>query len=589
MNILLTSLNSKYIHTNLALRYLYETAKDFQDKIQIKEFTINHEEDYIFSEIVREQYDIICLSCYIWNITQILYLTSNIRKVNKDVIIILGGQEVSFDSEHIIEENPQIDYIIRGEGEKTFIELMHFLTEGEGKIEAIKGITYQRDNKIISNEERELIQDLDEVSFPYGHYFPYENRIIYYETSRGCPYHCSYCMSSVIRGVRYFSLERVKKDLSFFLKNHVPQVKFVDRTFNANQKRCMAIMQYICENDNGKTNFHFEMNGDQIDEAMLSFLKTVRKGLFQFEIGVQTTNPKTIEAINRKTDFDKIKYNVKKLNQYGNIHLHLDLIAGLPYEDYNRFLKSFNDVYDTQPHNLQLGFLKLLKGAKIREEADQHGYIFRAQEPYEILSNQYLSHHDLIRLKRIEEMLDKFYNRPGFQTTLKYMITNYYEQPSDFYEDLAEYWHANGYQHEAHNKKALYELLKAFCIKKNASEELLDELLLYDKMLISQQGQMPHGSADFTKSIHNILHHQEFRTNFIPSYEHLKVKEIKKKISFQIFQYNVYQYAVNGDNLNRLKNLCIFDYKFKDIKEQAKVYCLNWELAEKYAYAQKQF
>lgn len=583
MNILLTSLNAKYIHTNLALRYLYETALEHQENIEIKEFTINHEDDYIFSEIIKGQYDIICLSCYVWNISQILYLTSNIKKVNKETIIILGGQEVSYDSERIIEENPQIDFIIRGEGEKTLAELLDHLIKRNSNIDEIKGITYKTENGITLNGDRELIQELDQIPFPYTHYFPCENKIIYYETSRGCPCSCSYCMSSVIKGVRYFSLERVKKDLDFFIKNQVKQVKFIDRTFNTNEKRCMEIMQHICDNDNGKTNFHFEIKGDLLSEAMLTFLQTVREGLFQFEIGVQSTNLETIQAINRKTDFEKIKYNVSKLKENDNIHLHLDLIAGLPYEDYNRFLKSFNEVYHTKPHNLQLGFLKLLKGAKIREEANKHHYVFRNKEPYEILSNQYLSHNDLIQLKRIEDILDKFYNRSGFQTTLRYMIENYFEQPSDFYQELAEYWYANGYQHEAHNKKALYEILRIFCINKNASEEILNELLLYDKMLISQQGQTEHGSADIAKAIHDILHHDEFRKNFMPDYEHLKVKEIKKKLSFHVFQYNVYDYASNGNKLDRFKNLCFFDYKAKDIKEQGKVYCLNWELVKKYS------
>lgn len=581
MNILLTSLNSKYIHTNLALKYLYETAKKIQDKITIKEFTINHQDDYIFSEIVTGQYDVICFSCYIWNITRILYLTSNIKKINKDIVIVLGGQEVSFDSEQVLEENPQIDYIIRGEGEKTFVELMDFLNNKEDKVEHIKGITYRRKHEIVANEGRELIQDLDEIPFPYQNFFPCENKIIYYETSRGCPYQCSYCMSSVIKGVRYFSVDRVKKDLDFFIKNNVQQVKFVDRTFNANSKRCMEIMAYIHQNDNKKTNFHFEMNGDRMDEEMLDFLKTIRKGLFQFEIGVQTTNPKTIEAINRKTNFERLKNNVKKLRRYGNIHLHLDLIAGLPYENYNRFLKSFNDVYNIKPHNLQLGFLKLLKGAKIRDEADKHQYVFRAQEPYEVLSNQYLSHNDLIQLKRLEDILDKYYNRPGFQTTLRYMIANYFDEPSDFYEELAEYWHSKGYHHEAHNKKTLYDILKLFCIKIGASEPLLDELLLYDKMLISQ-GQSLEATADLIKAIHNILHHQEFRNNHMPFYEQKKVKEIKKKLSFQIFEYNVYDYVLDGDNLDRIKNLCFFDYNVKDISDQASVYCIDWKLAEKY-------
>ena len=457
MKILLTTLNSKYVHSNLALKYLYASAENSRRSIDIQEFTINNEEDYVLIELIRKDYDLICFSCYIWNVEKTLYLAENLKKARPELKILFGGPEVSYDVVQFMSRYRFIDFIISGEGEACFSELAEGLTAGNPEFEKIRGLTYRVNGKIYVNPQGPPLS-FESVPFPYHSLVCEDDKIMYYESSRGCPYQCSYCLSALERKVRALSFERVKSDLSYFIYKRVNQVKFIDRTFNWDKKRCLEILKYLIVSDNGVTNFHFELCGDLIDEDLLRLLSSARPGLFQFEIGVQSTNEKTLAACNRRCDFPKLLSNVRRLKEYGNIHLHLDLIAGLPYEDYSSFRKSFNDVYVLKADQLQLGFLKLIKGAPLREHADEHGYIYKAKAPYEVISNNYITAYDLIRLKKMENLLDLYYNRGGFRRTLDYSIENLAETPFDFYEELADYYYLKGYQHRSHKKEDMYRI-----------------------------------------------------------------------------------------------------------------------------------
>ncbi len=483
MKILLTTLNSKYIHSNLALRYLYASAETSRHAIDIQEFTINNEEDYIFTELLRRNYDVICFSCYIWNVEKILYLAENLKKARPETRVLLGGPEVSYDVVPFMSRHKFIDFIIAGEGEATFSELAEELLSDMPEFERIRGLTYRQEGKIFVNPPAPPIS-FELIPFPYLNLVCESDKIMYYESSRGCPFQCEYCLSSLERKVRTLSMERVKSDLSYFIYKNVKQVKFIDRTFNWDKKRCYEIMNYLILSDNGITNFHFELCGDLIDENLLQLLSVVRSGLFQFEIGIQSTNDKTLRACNRNSNFQKLSENVKQLRAFDNIHLHLDLIAGLPYEDYLSFRKSFNDVYALKGHALQLGFLKLLKGAPIREQVEEHGYIYRSKAPYEVIANKYIPASDLIRLKKIENLLDLYYNRRGFRQTLDFAIENLAETPFDFYEELADYYYLKGFQHRSHKKEDVYRIFLLYAGWKERFfpniQDKIKELLLLD-------------------------------------------------------------------------------------------------------------
>lgn len=482
MRILLTTLNSKYVHSNLALKYLYTCAENSRNNIDILEFTINNEEDYVYTEILRKGYDVVCFSCYIWNIDKTLYLAENLKKARPDIKILMGGPEVSYDAIPFMSRHKFIDFIISGEGEAPFSELADTLLSGSREFEKIPGLTYRLEGKIYVNPPAPPLK-FETVPFPYISLVCEEDKIMYYESSRGCPFQCSYCLSSIDHRVRALPLDRVRSDLGYFIYKRVKQVKFIDRTFNWDKKRCYEIMKYLIASDNGETNFHFEICGDLIDEELLQLLGTARPGLFQFEIGVQSTNERALRACGRKSDFEKLAENVKRLVEMGNIHIHLDLIAGLPYEDYDSFRKSFNDVYALKPHHLQLGFLKLIKGTAIREQAEDHGYVYREQAPYEIISSRYMSAMALVRLKKIENVLELYYNRGGFRRTLEFSV-ELAETPFDFYEELADYYYLKGFQHKSNKKEDLYRIFLLYAGWKERFipdiKEKIKELLMLD-------------------------------------------------------------------------------------------------------------
>ena len=461
MKILLAACNAKYIHSNLAVFNLKAYAREYDSQILLREYTINQQKDDILKDIYRNHPDVVCVSCYIWNITFVKELMQDLRKILPDVPFWAGGPEVSYDAEEFLQKNPAFYGVMLGEGEETFLELVRHYEEGDVSLENIAGIVYREEEGSFHNNGWRPIMDLSRVPFAYENLEDFRNRIIYYESSRGCPFSCSSCLSSVDKKLRFRDLSLVKKELQFFLDHQVPQVKFVDRTFNCKHDHAMAIWQYIKDHDNGVTNFHFEISADLLREEELQLMKTMRPGLIQLEIGVQSTNPQTIRAIHRTMDFEKLTGIVNQIHSFQNIHQHLDLIAGLPYEDYDSFHRSFNDVYALHPQQLQLGFLKVLKGSHMKEMTQAYGIVHKEQEPYEVLGTKWLPYEDILRLKMVESMVEVYYNSGQFQNTLNYVET-LFTDPFTLYEKLGAFYEKKGYTEISHSRLRRYEIFLEF-------------------------------------------------------------------------------------------------------------------------------
>ena len=458
MKILLAACNAKYIHSNLAVYDLQAYASEYTDHIILKEYTINQQKDDIMRDIYLEHPDVVCVSCYIWNISFVKELMADLAKILPDVDFWAGGPEVSYDAEKFLSENPEFTGVMVGEGEETFQELSgYYVKKNPEKLENITGICYRDGEKIIHNGWHQIM-DLSSIPFIYKDLSEFKNRIIYYESSRGCPFSCSYCLSSVDKKLRFRDIEMVKKELQFFIDHKVPQVKFVDRTFNCKHDHAMAIWKYINDHDNGVTNFHFEISADLLREEELQEMSTMRPGLIQLEIGVQSTNPDTIKAIHRTMDFEKLKGIVDRIHSFGNIHQHLDLIAGLPYEDYDSFRNSFNDVYALKPQQLQLGFLKVLKGSHMMEMCREYGIVYKNLEPYEVLSTKWLDYDHVLKLKNVENMVEVYYNSGQFQKTLEY-AESFFPDAFSIYEGLGIFYMEKGYGDVSHTRMRRYEIL----------------------------------------------------------------------------------------------------------------------------------
>lgn len=458
MKILLAACNAKYIHSNLAVYDLQAYASEYTDHIILKEYTINQQKDDIMRDIYLEHPDVVCVSCYIWNISFVKELMADLAKILPDADFWAGGPEVSYDAEKFLSENPEFTGVMVGEGEETFQELSgYYVKKNPEKLENIIGICYRDGEKIIHNGWRQIM-DLSSIPFIYKDLSEFKNRIIYYESSRGCPFSCSYCLSSVDKKLRFRDIEMVKKELQFFIDHKVPQVKFVDRTFNCKHDHAMAIWKYINDHDNGVTNFHFEISADLLREEELQEMSTMRPGLIQLEIGVQSTNPDTIKAIHRTMDFEKLKGIVDRIHSFGNIHQHLDLIAGLPYEDYDSFRNSFNDVYALKPQQLQLGFLKVLKGSHMMEMCREYGIVYKNREPYEVLSTKWLDYDHVLKLKNVENMVEVYYNSGQFQKTLEY-AESFFPDAFSIYEGLGIFYMEKGYGDVSHTRMRRYEIL----------------------------------------------------------------------------------------------------------------------------------
>lgn len=483
MKILLVACNAKYIHSNLAVYDLQAYASDYADHIVLKEYTINQQKDDIMRDIYLEHPDVVCVSCYIWNLSFVKELMADLIKILPGADFWAGGPEVSYDAEKFLTENSEFKGVMVGEGEETFKELAGYYVEKNPQdLKDMTGICYRDGDQIIHNGWHQIM-DLSSIPFIYKDLSEFKNRIIYYESSRGCPFSCSYCLSSIDKKLRFRDTETVKKELQFFIDNKVPQVKFVDRTFNCKHDHAMAIWKYINEHDNGVTNFHFEISADLLREEELQEMSTMRPGLIQLEIGVQSTNPDTIKAIHRTMDFEKLKGIVDRIHSFGNIHQHLDLIAGLPYEDYDSFRHSFNDVYALKPQQLQLGFLKVLKGSHMMEMCREYGIVYKTQEPYEVLSTKWLDYDHVLKLKTVENMVEVYYNSGQFQNTLEY-LENFFQDAFSIYERLGSFYMEKGYGDVSHTRMRRYEILLEFLedVPEISMDQVKDQMV-YDLYL----------------------------------------------------------------------------------------------------------
>lgn len=567
MKLLLIAVNAKYIHSNLAVYSLKAYAEKYlsdrqQQAVQLSlaEYTINHSEEDILAGIFEEKADVVAFSCYIWNIDIILRISAELKKVSPKLKIWLGGPEVTYDAVQCLNKHPELDGIMLGEGEQTFLELVLHYACGDRALGEIAGVVYRdtENNQIQVTGVRQPLM-LDQIPFPYESGTYLENRIIYYESSRGCPFSCSYCLSSIDRRVRLRSTELVKRELQILLDRNVPQVKFVDRTFNCNRQHAMELWQFIKEKDNGITNFHFEISADLLQEEEIAFLASLRPGQVQFEIGVQSTNPDTVKAICRSMDLDKVRKNVALIKKNGNIHQHLDLIAGLPLEDYASFEQSFRDVYSMKPDQLQLGFLKVLKGSPMEQSAKEYGILYRNTAPYEVLTTDRLTFEEVLRLKGICEMVEVYYNSGQFSYAIAY-LEHYYPSPMKLYEELYDFYKSKKMLMIAHSRIRRYEILLDFykerVLDREASGDnnteairLFEEILLFELFLRENMKSYP-GFA-LNKPKHNFKEiYDEYRR------EH-------KQIHIELFSIDPELSALEGRAVGE-ETVILFDYSRRD-------------------------
>ena len=529
MKILLAACNAKYIHSNLAVYDLKAYSSDYDKEVLLREYTINQPKDEILKDIYGSGADVVCFSCYIWNISFVRELIRDLAKILPETAFWAGGPEVSYDAEKFLTEMPEMTGVLVGEGEKTFHDLLEYYIDGKGSLGEIRGIAYRDGEEIRHNGWRELM-NLSEIPFVYQHLEEFENRIIYYESSRGCPFSCSYCLSSIDKKLRFRDLELVKKELQFFLDYKVPQVKFVDRTFNCKHEHAMAIWKYILEHDNGVTNFHFEVSADLLRDEEMDLMAKMRPGLIQLEIGVQSTNPETIRAIHRHMDLDKLKRCVDRVHSFRNIHQHLDLIAGLPYEDYDTFHRSFNDVYQMKPDQLQLGFLKVLKGSLMQGEAEKYGIVHKEKEPYEVLSTNWLPYGDVLKLKAVENMVEVYYNSGQFQHTLEYLVP-LAKDAFTFYESLGAFYENKGYSEISHSRMRRYEILLEYLQEEtDVSVEKASQKMLYDLYLREKLKKRPSFAPD--QKVYETAIWDYRKTNHIPKTAHIEVFEDGRAVLF---------------------------------------------------------
>ena len=600
MKILLTAVNAKYIHSNLGIYSLkayadqvlglgeaggrHERAENrgigtgamdpAKPSIELAEYTINHQLDQILQDIFRREPDVIAFSCYIWNIEYIRYLIADLGKILPDVPIWLGGPEVSFDAAKVLGELPEATGVMKGEGEETFAQLAGYyvdklckkgtdsgkiLPDGQAGLENIPGLAFRLPDGSLADTGVRRAMDMSRIPFPYKHMDikDLEHRIIYYESSRGCPFSCSYCLSSIDKSVRFRSLELVLDELAYFLEAGVPQVKFVDRTFNCNKKHAMAIWRFIKSHDNGVTNFHFEIAADLLDQEEIELLGQMRPGLVQLEIGVQSTNPDTLKAIHRKTDIDEIRRITGTINQAHNVHQHLDLIAGLPNENLESFRHSFNQVYSMEPEQLQLGFLKVLKGSYMEEMALTYGLCYSSRPPYEVLSTRWLSYRDILELKGVEDMTEVYYNSRQFVHTLSGLAAEY-GSPYEMFLDMAAYYRENNLTGISHSRIARYEILYSIIARRRDAGldasvmERFRDLLMYDLYLRENVKSRPSFARDqspYKQDARQFFQREEESPHYLMDYEGYDSRQMSRMAHIEAM----------GDG-----TLVLFDYRHRD-------------------------
>lgn len=578
MKVLLGAVNAKYIHSNLAVYCLKAYAEkygDTSDEISIGEYTINQQLDEILRDIYKRKPDMLCLSCYIWNLTYVEEICREIKKVMPQIIIWIGGPEVSYDGVKVLERLPEVDGVMKGEGEQTFCDLLHFYQEKTADgFQNMKGIVYrEQTGQIVENEWRKTME-LSKVPFVYENMELFEHKIIYYETSRGCPFSCSYCLSSIDKCLRFRDLELVKKELQFFIDHKVPQVKFVDRTFNCKHDHAMTVWRYIKEHDNGITNFHFEVAADVLKDDEIELISDMRPGLIQLEIGVQSTNIDTITEIHRKMDFKKVADIVTRINAGHNIHQHLDLIAGLPYEDLESFKQSFQDVYEVHPEQLQLGFLKVLKGSYMEKQKENYGLVYKDTPPYEVLYTKWLPYEDVLVLKKVEEMVEVYYNSSQFSNTLR-LLEKEFDTAFALYDTLARFYEEKGYDKVSHSRIARFEILYEFIQTITAEENLVlyKELLTYDLYLRENVKKRPDFAGDYTLQKDELRYINEEILLKDERLAYFGQKNMRKFSHMEQFDH-----AVNED-FKETKTILLFDYQNRDpLTNQATVYPITMNL-----------
>jgi len=580
MKIVLAAINAKYIHANLAIYSLRAFADEYKEQIQIKEYTINQYTEDILADLYKEEADLVAFSCYIWNMGMVEELAELLHQLRPEVPIWFGGPEVSYDAAECLQRNPGVTGVLRGEGEESFHELMRYYIGGCGKLQDIRGIIYRENGQLVDNGWRDVM-DLNKVPFVYEEMGDFKNKIIYYETSRGCPFSCSYCLSSVDKKVRLRDMSLVEKELQFFIDHEVPQVKFVDRTFNCNKKHAMAIWRYIKAHDKGITNFHFEIGADLLDEEELAILSDMRPGLVQLEIGVQSTNDATIQEVSRTMRLDRLAKAVDTVNAGHNIHQHLDLIAGLPFEDYERFKQSFNDVYKMKPEQLQLGFLKVLKGSRMHEKARDYGIVYRRKAPYEVLKTDWMSYDDILKLKGVEEMVEVYYNSHQFEQSVTYLM-HFYEEPFDFFEDLAEFYEETGFGKVQHGRMQRYDILLRFVqqrhlgeeqpkpevpelLKKSEVSEILKFTMLYDLYARENLKSRPEWAQEilYRPFCEDFYRDEALTKQYLPSYSGCTSRQMKRMTHMEGFEMDIRATAAAGRKTGEPEAL-LFDYKERD-------------------------
>lgn len=567
MKLLLTAINAKYIHSSLAIRYLNKNCQDLACSIEMLEVSINNHLLEIANQIFDARPDVLGLSCYIWNIELVKQLLPLVHKLLPECKIICGGPEVSYETKEFMQEFSMVDYVVRGESEEAFYELMQALIEDKSNEEInIKGVAKRNLDNTIDENVAVTVADLDTIKFPYDDedIEALKDKIIYYESSRGCPYSCKYCLSCATRGVRYRSLDKVFAELNYFIRHNVRQVKFVDRTFNADKKHYLPILEFIAKQD-CRTNFHFEIVAHHIDDEIKEVLKTMPKGRVQFEIGIQSTNIKTLGKISRANPWEEMTNNIKSIMAYGNIHLHVDLIIGLPYEDITSFAKSFNDVYLLQADMLQVGFLKLLKGAAMNDLIEEHDYVYMPQAPYQVISNKYMDYATMRKLQIFVDVVELYYNAGRFRYTITNLIAKYQQDAYTFFFDLATYWQENKLHLAPHAPKNLYVFLYDFIAKneKVTDKEYVYNVLKFDALL-SDKGKIKPEMLpwqEIEKQATDEFYMSEQALNYIKDYKFKSWRDLKKKFFIEVFAYDMNKAKEN--EIVMKKNAIIFTYDDK--------------------------
>lgn len=570
MKILLIAINAKYIHSNLAVYSLRASAGAWKDEVEIAEYTINHQRADILADIYRRKPDVAAFSCYIWNMEYVKALTEDLKKVLPETDIWLGGPEVSYDSEGILMEQPEVRGLMLGEGETTFRELIAWYecgreagsnevigqeisrdaAEQKEALRQIKGLAFLEEGKVFYTPVREY-EDLDALPFVYEDLEQFQNRIIYYESSRGCPFSCSYCLSSIDKRVRFRSMEKVRTELRFFLEKQVPQVKFVDRTFNVNHQRTMEILQFIKEHDNGITNFHFEVSADILKEDEIALLATLRPGLVQLEIGVQSTDAAVLAAIHRSAPFTEIAEKVRRIKRGHNVHQHLDLIAGLPYGTLEEFRSSFNDVYSLRPEQFQLGFLKVLKGSEMGRRAEEFQVQYQKRPPYEVLSTKWISYEELLKIKGIEEMVEVYYNSAQFARTIEALVPEFVDAFA-LYEALADFYEKKGYNGRSHSRMERLLILREFAVSVNPKRQKeLESCLLLDLYAREKSKSRPEFAGDlgpYKDEIYEFYKKEALEHRYLTGYEGMNARQLLNQTHMEILPEGWY----------------LFDYRSRD-------------------------